>query len=323
METESVYTACLCLQEGQWNPLHCHQVLSGHHDLLWVPGLLPVPPAALLPAWKNGERNNQQFIQLDSRCQFCRSAWWWWFWFDSPNRKDAPTCWRGTLEPPKPTWLSVATRGSSAPTWWRSTRTSSETVWRRPGLTSSWKTVRKTFQNWHIRIWNVKEWPVTPLLSVQSYFVDWLVSPTSTNLIGCSGSSSARIRTWAASDEKVSVWQQICHHIQNPRRQLSHYLFALRCRSCSLREHHVPDDRGEAAGAATSSSQQSEEEGESTSRSAFLVLKAKNNSSSRQRKWSDSPLNTFDLQTVAPVTRRQWPLVLWEDSWASTWQNRT
>lgn len=59
-QTGFVYTVCLCLQEGQWNPLHCHQVLSGHHDHLWVLGLLPVPPAALLPAWKNGERNNQQ-----------------------------------------------------------------------------------------------------------------------------------------------------------------------------------------------------------------------------------------------------------------------
>lgn len=44
------------MQEGQRNPLYRHQVLSGHHDHLWLSGLLPVPPAFLLHDWENGEK---------------------------------------------------------------------------------------------------------------------------------------------------------------------------------------------------------------------------------------------------------------------------
>lgn len=52
---------------------------------------------------------------------------------------------------------------------------------------------------------NVQVQPVTPLLSPQSAFVDWPVSPTSTTLTGCSGSSGGRTGTWAALCKMVSV----------------------------------------------------------------------------------------------------------------------
>lgn len=58
-------------------------------------------------------------------------------------------------------------------------------------------------------------------------------------------------------------------HIQKPSGDAAH------TRPTFLRERHVPDGRGEAAGAAACSSQQSEEEGESTSRSAFTYSKLK------------------------------------------------
>lgn len=45
----------VCLQEDEWDALHRHQAVFGHHDEFRLSVLLPVPPAALLHGGEDGE----------------------------------------------------------------------------------------------------------------------------------------------------------------------------------------------------------------------------------------------------------------------------
>lgn len=104
-------------------------------------------------------------------------------------RKAAPTCWKETPERPEPTWPNTATRRSSAPTWWRPTRTSSKTVWLIRWLISSWKTVsvcsgQNTEQCRKMKVFQNVFWPA------------FLCSPSTVLMCGMAGFSDFYKADW-------------------------------------------------------------------------------------------------------------------------------